>query len=525
MTYRADDPLTHSTATELAAMLAKGEVSSEELVRAHLDRAVTLDGKLGAYVEVHRGEAMATAKRADEARRRGELASPIAGLPLSIKESLDCEGHASTLGIVARKGRKAARDATVVAAARRAGAIVLGQTNVPQLLLSHESRNPLYGATVNPWSGAHAPGGSSGGEGAAIAAGLSPFGIGTDIGGSIRVPAHFSGIVGLKPTLDRWSNRGSNGAMMGQEAIRSQCGPMARTVGDLTLLLRALDVRFMADEDPLVPPLPFGDPAAIARGELRVGWYVDDGWMAPSRAIGRAVHEAAVALADAGFEVRPFAPPGMRDAALSYFALMSADGGKTAWANLEGSASEPTLRPIQRMASMPDLARRLLARGMRAAGEGRTAELLEALGEKTVTETWKLVREARAYRLRFLEAMREAKVDVLLCPAHSTPAVPHGASAEFVAGGSYCMLYNLLQFPAGVVPVARVRDSEASRSVVTDRLDKRAAFIDAESAGLPIGVQIVAPPFHDERALAVMAALEAALAGRPETPRTPIEPR
>jgi fatty acid amide hydrolase len=271
--------------------------------------------------------------------------------------------------------------------------------------------------------------------------------------------------------------------------------------------------------------MPFGDPHALPKSELRVGWYVDDGLVAPSRALSRAVHEASVALRDAGFEVKPFAPPGTREAAYRWLALMTADGAKTAWSKLEGSRAEPTLKPNQRLATMPEPARRLLARVMRAAGEGRTAELLEVVGEKTVTEAWKLVADARAYRLRFLEAMRDAGVDVLLCPPHATPAVPHGASPEFTLGGSYCMLYNLLQFPAGIVPVTKVREGETSRAHTGDRLDARAAAIDAKSAGLPVGVQVVAAPFRDERAIAVMAALEQAFAGRPETPRTPIEPR
>jgi fatty acid amide hydrolase len=523
MTFRADDPLTNSAAHELSAMLARGETSAEELARAHLDRIVTIDGKIGAFVAVHRAEALAAAREADRRRAAGER-GPLLGVPVSIKENLDCEGRPSTLGIVARRSHRAARDAVIVRALREAGAVVLGQTNVPQLLLSHETRNPVYGATVNPWSADHAPGGSSGGEGAAIAAGLSPLGIGTDIGGSIRVPAHWCGIAGFKPSLDRWSNRGSNGAMPGQETIRSQLGPMARTVADLVLAFEALDPRRMSELDRLVPPLAFGDVRALDARALRVGYFVDDGIVAPSFAVARAVETAARALRDRGVEVVPFTPPELREAIGRYFAIMSADGSRTAWSLLEGSAVEPTLAPVQRLAAMPSAVRAGAIRALRALGQDRPAFFLAQLGEKSVTDLWRLTREARAYRIELLEAMRAARVDVLLCPPHATPAVPHGKSPHFLAAGSYSMLFNLVQFPAGVVPVGTVTHAEAGRAQGHDRIERLACEIDARSAGLPVGVQIAAPPFADERALAVMLALEEALAGVDDRPRTPRAP-
>jgi fatty acid amide hydrolase len=525
MAFRQDDPLTAMSATDLHALLVRREVSAEDAARAHLDRIITLDGRVNAFVAVLRGDALEAARTIDEQRARGADVGPLAGLPVTVKENLDFEGRAATLGIVARKSKIAKRDATIVRALKRGGAVILGQTNVPQLLLSHETRNPVYGATSNVFSRDHAPGGSSGGEASAIGAGMSPAGVGTDIGGSIRVPATWSGIAGFKPTLDRWSNRGSNGSMPGQEAVRSQTGPMARSVRDLVLLLCNIDVVAMAADDPLVPPMPFSDPAEIDPKTLRVGYYVDDGLVTPSAAVGRAVMEAALALRERGVETKPFSPPRMRDAMGLYFGLMSADGGKTAWGQLDGTAIEPTLLPLRRMAALPDAVRSTLIRVLRATGEERPSWLLSQLGEKSVQRLWQLTLAARAYRLEVLEAMQAAQVDVLLCPAHATPAVPHTASAQFQIGGSYSMLFNLLQFPAGVVPVTTVRPSERVRAgEPQDRFERVAAAVDEKSAGLPVGVQVVGRPFADERALAVMLALEAAVegtAGRPYVPRSP----
>lgn len=525
MAFKKDDPLTSMSATELHARLVRREVSAEEAARAHLDRITTIDGPVNAFVAVLRGEALEVARRIDETRAAGGDVGPLAGLPVSVKENLDFEGRAATLGIAARKAKIAKRDAALVRALRRSGAVILGQTNVPQLLLSHETRNPVYGATSNVHSRDHAPGGSSGGEASAIASGMSPAGVGTDIGGSIRVPAAWSGIVGFKPTLDRWSNRGSNGAMPGQEAIRSQTGPMGRRVSDLILLLRSTDLATMVDDDPLVPPLPFGNPAAIDEKRLRVGYYVDDGLVTPSAAIGRAVAEASQALRERGLEVRPFSPPRMREAVGLYFSLMSADGGKTAWGQLQGTAAEPTLLPLRRLSSLPDAVRATLVRALRATGEERPSWLLSRLGEKTVQVLWQLTLAARAYRLEVIEAMKAARVDVLLCPAHATPAVPHTLSAQFQIGGSYSMLFNLLQFPAGVVPVTTVRAGERARpGPARDRFDRLATKVDERSEGLPVGVQVVGRPFADESVLAVMLALEAAVEQSPARPVVPRAP-
>jgi fatty acid amide hydrolase len=522
MAFDLDDPLTHMSATELARRLAAKEVSSEEVTRAHLDRIITLDGKVGAFVSVLRGEAMAAARASDEARARGEARGPLFGMPVTVKENLDFEGKASTLGIIARRHHRAARHATIVQALHDAGAVILGQTNVPQLLLSHETRNPLYGVTVNVWSHLHAPGGSSGGEASAIAAGFTPLGVGTDIGGSIRVPAAWSGITGFKPTLDRWPTRGSNGALPGQEGIRSQVGPMARSVDDLMLLLRGLDVKAMSADDPQLAPLPYGALDEVDLSKVRVGFYVDDGFVSPSSAVGRAVADTARALAGRVASVQPFAPPSTREALGLYFALMSADGGKTAWAQLEGTTVEPTLAPLRRMASLPQAARIALTRTMLAFGQERAAFLLKQLGEKSVEELWRLTRRARAYRYELVRAMKESGVDVLLCPAHATPAVPHMRSAEFQIAGSYSMLYNVVQFPAGVVPITTVRKGETTRGPGGDRFDATARIVDAASEGLPVGVQVAAPPFRDELVLAVMRAIEQVTAeSAPKTPRPP----
>ncbi len=512
------------SAVELARLLAAKEVSSVELARAHLERIEQVDARLRAYTQLFRAQALADAERSDAERRRGALRGPLHGLPVSIKESLDVAGLAATMGVASRRALRAAANSALVQALREAGAVPLGRTNVSQYLIFHESRNPLFGQTANPWSRAHTPGGSSGGEAAALAAGLSPLGFGTDIGGSIRVPAHFSGIAGFKPTLDRWPNQGAHTALAGQEAVRGQTGPMARTVDDLALAFRALDPVRLSELDARVPPLPFRDPAEIDVRALRIGWYTEDGFVRASAAVARALSRAAALLREYGCAVRPFAPPGIRDAVLGFYAALSADGGAMVQAGLAGGAVDPVLARMRRIARLPPAARRSLAWLLAHSGEEKVAALLAVTHAKSVEAFWRLTSELRAYRVRVLEALRAAEIDILLCPAHATPALPHGMSKDFPVAGSASQLFNVLQFPAGVVPMTRVRADELERPAARDRLERHAAQVDRASLGLPVGVQVVAPPWHDERALAVMKVLEHGVAQDDDVPRTPVDP-
>ena len=519
------DDLCKKPATELAELLREKKVSAVELARAHLDRIARFDGALRAFTHVLSDEALADAKRADDERASGRVRGPLHGLPVSVKESIDWAGRASTMGVASRRSLVAQHDGGMIEMLRAAGAVILGRTNVSQYLIFHESRNPLYGQTANPWSRAHTPGGSSGGEGASVAAGLSALGVGTDIGGSIRVPAHFSGVCGLKPSLDRWTNKGSNTALVGQETIRGQIGPLTRTATDCAFFFRAIDPLAMSAIDPRVAPLPVRDVDAIDVRSLRVGFYVDDGWVRASRAVRRAVERAAEAMRSIGCEVAPFQPPSIMEAIEGYFAAMSADGGATIDRGLQGGEIDDVLLALRRVAKLPKSLRPAVAATLRMLGDALPARIVKVTHEKSVYELWQITNALRKYRFELLHAMDAARVDVVLCPAHATPALPHGMSKDFPIAGSPSMLWNAVQFPGGVVPVTRVRSEEAVRPGAQGRWEKHAEKVDAASAGLPVGVQIVARPWKDEEVLAAMIALERALERDPDVPRTPVDPQ
>jgi fatty acid amide hydrolase len=506
----------------MSELLERREISSRELVSAHLDRIAQVDGRVRAFTTVFRERALADADRADAERAQGRARGALHGVPVSIKECFDIEGEATTLGIPGWRGRRAVRDAAIVELLREAGAVVLGRTNVSQTMLFAESRNPLFGQTANPFSLAHTPGGSSGGEAAAIAAGMSPLGIGTDIGGSVRIPAHFSGVAAIKPSLDRMAMRGYKTAVAGQEAVRGQGGPLARTTQDLALVMRALDPHRMSELDSRVPPIPWEEPSAIAVEKLRIGVFTDDGVLAPSAAVVRATERAAAVLRARGCEVVPFRPEGVWDMMGEYLSALSADGGVTLTSALRGGAVDSVLLPLKRMASVPARARMALARIARIAGEHRTARMLESLGNKSVAEYWRLTDKLRQFRFGLLDAMNRAQIDAIVCPASATPAYPHGMSKNFTLAASYTILWNAVQFPAGIVPVTRVRAGETSRPRAQDAVEKHAAKVDAQSRGLPVGAQVVARPWREATVLAVMEAIEAGVRGDADFPVTPV---
>lgn len=510
-------------ATGVADALSRGTLSSVEVVEALLSRAADINDELNAIV-VPFEDALLQARQADRERARGNIAGPLHGVPITIKESLDVAGYDSTMGFESRVGKPAAHDAVVVAAARRAGAILLGKTNVPQTLLSPlETTNYIWGATPNPWNLARAAGGSSGGEAAALAAGLSPAGIGTDVGGSIRLPAAFCGVAGLKPTAHRWSNRGACSVVKGQEFVTAQTGPMARTVRDLALMMRALDPVAQSQFDPKVPPLPYSSETPEL-SSLRVGYYVTDGFLEPSPAIGRAVREAKDALETAGVTVVPFEPPNVEQLLELHFAALSADGTKTLLEVLGRDRLIETLRMTRSAARIPTPLRRMLAGGLELMGEDRVGRVLRNISEKDVATYWRLT----ALRDHFMRveqsAWRELGIDALLCPIQATPAVQHGMGKDFILSFCYAARYNMLNLPAGTVPVGRVQAEESKRVLVRDRIDRRAAAVEEGSEGLPVAVQIVGRPYHEATVLALMEAVAATCRERLGYPKTPIRP-
>jgi amidase len=381
---------------------------------------------------------------------------------MTIKDSLDTAGIISTGGTQGRARFVPEQDASVVARLRAAGAILLGKTNTPELTLAGETNNLIYGQTNNPYDLSCTPGGSSGGAGAIVAAGGAAFDIGSDTGGSIRLPAHFCGIAGLKPTSGRVPRSGHVVPFgMGAVDALTQNGPMARYVADLALILpiiAGVDWR-----DPTVVPMPIGDATAVDLRRLRVAMHTDNGIMTPTPATITTVLEAGTALREAGVTVHETRPPVLVKAADLANDLSGADG--RAWVRrLLSQAGTTTIHPWLTMR-------------------------LEEAKAIDVGDFTALLEEVDAFRSAMLTFLQS--YDAILCPVCAFPAPPHGGTLdpEQRKGFSYTGAYNLTGWPGAVVRAG------------------------TSPEGLPIGVQVVARPWREDVALALAQHLETALGG------------
>ena len=504
------------SAIALVADLASGALSAVDAVESHIERIEAVDRALRAVVWKRYDAARAEAAEADRRRRAGEPLGALHGLPITIKESFGLAGSPATFGVTSRQSELADRDDRYVAALRRAGAIVLGKTNVSQLLFYIESDNPVYGMTRNPWDLERTPGGSSGGQAAIVAAGGSSIGLANDIGGSVRLPAAFCGIVGFKPTADRMPDQGRGSMSLGQQAIRSQVGIHGRQVADVVLGMRIAS----GGDDPPDGLAPLGDPGAVEVAGLRIGWYADDGLFPPSPAARRAVTEAADALARLGVRVTQWQPPDPAHAEALLFGVLGADRFACGRASLGSSPRDPRIKLLEAAARQPRALVNLL---LTLTGRQRMRSVARNFGPYDTASYWRRVEALLDYRERVLAALGE--LDVILSPASPLPPLRHGAAAEVSLMGTYMSLYNVLGWPAGVVPWTRVRAGEESdRPASKDPCFVAARATEDGAAGLPIAVQVAARPWRDHVALAVMAALEREAKTRPDVPRTPIAP-
>src|SRR5579871_2707219 len=335
--------LTFLPAVIMARDVRNKSLSPVELAEAHLAKIERLNSKLNAFVHVD-AERVRREAQAAERTMQAEDIGPLHGVPISIKSSIEVAGYRWECGSRLREKYIATQDAPLVARLKNAGAIVLGVTNTPEFLMAWETDNLLCGRTNNPWDLARTPGGSSGGEAAAIAAGMSAGGVGSDGGGSIRVPAHFSGICGLKPTPGRISSTGHFPPSGGPFSFIGVVGPMARTVADLKLLFEVM--QGPDDGDPCAAPIPVRWPKPGELDKIRIGYFEDDGRTPVTKETHEAVKTAANGLSRAGFRVEQFRPEGLERARKVWWQFFGIAGGMLLAPMLKGR--ELDLSPILR---------------------------------------------------------------------------------------------------------------------------------------------------------------------------------
>ncbi|OEV13918.1 amidase [Streptomyces nanshensis] len=450
------------TAAAQAAAVRDGEISAVELVDSHLERIAETGPRINAVTQLLAERARADAARTDRRRAAGEELGPLAGVPFTVKECTPVEGVPTTFGATRFRDMTAAADALPVARLRAAGALPIGHSNMPTLILAGmHTRSELFGDTVNPWDPARTPGGSSGGDAAAVATGMAPLGLGNDSGGSVRVPASFCGVAGLKPTPGRFP---SDPRVLGPDdpGPASQLlvtdGPLARTVADLRLAYEALagtDPR-----DPRAVPVPaYGEP--LPQPPV-VAVVADPGGRGVHPTVRAAVARAAAALRDAGYDVREVADVPRLDEALEAYGRITVTEFAPRW---------PLVRTL-----LGEGGDRWIATAMEQTPPATSAELTELMG------TWLGIRRSWA---EFLE-----EHPLLLAPVFTEPPVEPGLesrdteSRDRVASAMrLCTASSFAGVPAVAVPTG-----------VSD--------------GLPTGVQLISRPFREDLCLTAAQHIE-----------------
>jgi Asp-tRNA(Asn)/Glu-tRNA(Gln) amidotransferase A subunit family amidase len=456
----------YSSISDISAGVRSRAISPLDLVEATLERIAKRDLELHCFAHLDPEGALKQAIVAESAVTRGDRLGPLHGVPLTIKSNIDVAGWPCTAGSVLRRDYIPTSDAPLVARLRAAGAIVLGNTNTPELLMAYESNNLLSGKTSNPWCVSRTAGGSSGGEAAAIASGCSFGGVGSDGGGSIRVPAHFSGICGLKPTPGRIPSTGHYPPGAGALSWLGVVGPMARTIADVRALFTV-----MAGPDPgdaLSAPVPGSNVEKYAQQKnLRIGVLESDALGKAAPEITSAVEVTAKFLSRAGFSVEPVQLSGLDRALDLWWFFFGPVVGHLLGSFVDGRQDQ--LSPILRdyfCYAAPD--RPLTADA-----------ILTACAQRD------------DIRSEILSQLKD--VPILLSPVSSTPAFRHG-QGTYRPGSEHCyrdtMRYsqwlNLAGFPGASVPIA------------------------LSSGGLPIGVQVIGRPHEEELVLAIAERIEQA---------------
>lgn len=456
---------------QMAAAVRERRVSPTELVEAHLGQIERWNPRLNAFVALYAEEARAAARDAEAALAGGAATGPLHGVPLTIKDSFDMAGKPTLCGSRFRLGHKAARDSSPVARLRAAGAIFLGKTNTPEFLYNYESDNHLTGRTNSAWDPERTAGGSSGGEAAAISSFCSPGGMGSDGGGSIREPAHFSGIAGLKPTPGRVPCAGHFPAIGHPGGLLGVGGPMARNAADVKLLFEI--TAGYDPEDPFSALVPLRRPGLDG---LRLGFWEQFYDVPVQPAIRQAVRQAVAKLCEAGLPAEPFSPRGLERATQVWRFFF-------------------TILPARAIHAM-------IAHREQDAHWSGTELMRQALAEPepTVNQTLEMFGARDAMRASLIRQMQD--YPVLLWPACGVTAFRHRERSWETGQGSIGLLeamapltpVNLLGLPALVVPMTTTPE------------------------GLPVGIQLVGRPYEEELLLEVAMRLEEARGPFPAPP-------
>ncbi|KAE8151059.1 amidase signature domain-containing protein [Aspergillus avenaceus] len=471
-----------TAAPRILAHLQTGSWTSEEVTRVFCKAAAAAHQLTNCLSEILFDEAITRAKHLDEhLQRTGKPKHPFHGLPISLKDNFNIIGHDSTVGFSSLANDPATYNSTLVDLLLSAGAVLYVKTNVPTAMMISETVNNVYGRTVNPRNRKLTPGGSSGGESALISFGASRIGVGTDIGGSLRIPAACTGIFTLRPSSGRFPNSQTRSGLAGQEAVASVNGPMASTLEEITLYSKTVIDQQPWLLDPKCLPIPWRPAPPKHRLKIGVLWH--DSLVTPTPPVARALQHTVHKLRQAGHSVTDWAPTGHPEALNILLRKFLADGGESV-----RNLLKPTGEPFR-----PEM------------------EFYENAAELGVHEMWQIHIERNTLQCEYLDRFNEAGIDAILCPTTPYSSVEHGKFAHIGYTGVFNLLdYSAVSFPCGVT--ASKHDTYQSSEPLSDldaqiRDDYNPAVVD----GMPVSLQLVGRRLEEENVLMMTEVVMGAL--------------
>ncbi|KIL55704.1 hypothetical protein M378DRAFT_17703 [Amanita muscaria Koide BX008] len=486
-----------------------------DILRAYGKKSLLAHRETNCLTEVMIG---AAEKWAMECNREG----PLAGVPVSVKDMVGVEGWDSCIGYSAGVGKPAKKDSALIRLLRDAGAVPFVKTNIPITLLSFESSSDLFGTAKNPHKHTHTPGGSSGGEGALLALGGSRIGIGTDVAGSVRIPAHYSGIYSIRCSYGRFPRTGVVSSSPGQEGIPAVVSPMARTLDDLETFWKAVVSMKPWDYDHFCLPIPWRTVNLSEKLKWGVMW--EDGIVAPSPACERALRTVVDVLKKHDHHVVDIQPPSPLEGLSIASQLLLADGGITVSRPFRfGESNDPGMAAGFRALSLPRFLKRIWVWWLRYIKRDTTyATLVEGWYPKTIPELMALTVKREDYRARWYQYLKDEQIDFVLCVPNPLPAQRHKQIKDGWKSCNYTFLFNLLDYTAGVMPITRVnatvdafRVGSSPHSILGSHKPRNAieasqqkVYDATDMHGLPVGVQVVGQKMEEEKVLEGMKLIQ-----------------
>ncbi|GMR49023.1 hypothetical protein PMAYCL1PPCAC_19218, partial [Pristionchus mayeri] len=497
---------------ELREALQSGEVTAESVMRVYYGLAVRAHEKTNCLTNIIK-KSLDDARELDEKAKDPSYKKPrLFGIPISIKDAIEIEGQRCTWGLVQKINSIPKEDSYPVVKLRIDGMIPFCQTNVPTTCMSYACDNSIYGTTSCPYSSARSSGGSSGGEGALIGAHGSLIGMGSDIGGSIRIPSAYSGCCGFKPSATRFSTLQLPEPIPWRPICMPTEGPLAQDPHAIVEIMRSIwSDLFISNRDPLSVPIDFREDLFKEGKTYRIGFYTTDGYIDPLPGNQRVVREAVEMLRAKGHELIPFSMGDIvNETAKGIWGTVFADGGERSTEILKHEPLSPIMEPMRTYGSLYNITKKFIGRLLSRRGDETAADFFSLQSTKA-KDIQTGINRIYASRKRLVQKMKDEKIDLILCPTTISPAMPHYLPnlMPFTAIIP-TMFFNAMDFPAGVVTTGTwTEEDEAALVSYPEKgcVEKQIKNQCKNSVGLPLSVQIVAPAFRDEMVMRVMVDL------------------